>query len=211
MRFPKQFATSGALARTRISAGDSRLLLALISLAGEDNVTEPTTQTELADMAGLSRKSVRACLERLAFHDLVAYESKRGTTTQYTVMPAYQMAPSRAIRVPTYPQANGTPEGAKSGDQMAPLEVPTPKSEPTRVLNTPSGQHQNHPFAVNALRTLRTDRKLPLSPEELMRYAYRLGNGDPWDGYLRIKQATEANLTGAKNLAAVIRSRLDAA
>jgi len=83
---------------------------------------------------------------------------------------------------------------------------------PTRVLNSPTGtNHQNEPFARSALTTLRADRRLPLSIDELLARAYNLGKGDPWDGYLRIKQSTEAALTGARDPAAVLRARLDAA
>ncbi len=124
MRFPKQFVSSGALAKAHLSAGDLRVLVVLITLAGEDHVAA-VTQTALADSAGLSRKSTRAAIERLTSQHLLRHESNRGRQTEYIVMPEFQMAPSRAIRVPTSPQANGTPEGANSSTQMAPPEVPT--------------------------------------------------------------------------------------
>ena len=39
--------------------------------------------------------------------------------------------------------------------------------------------------------------------------AYRLGNGDPWDGYLKIKTRTEHGFDGAATPAAVLAKRLD--
>ncbi len=124
MRFPKQFVNSGALANAHLTAGDLRLLIVLITMAGEDHVA-PATQTALADNAGLSRKSIRASIDRLTKQHLLQHKSNRGRLTEYTVLPEYRMAPPRAIRVPTYSQANGTSGGANFDAQMAPPEVPT--------------------------------------------------------------------------------------
>lgn len=134
MRFPKPFVTNGALARAQLAGGDLRVMFVLITLAGEDSIVSGVTQTELADQAGLSRKSTRVALERLSSQHLVKYDSSRGKAAEYRVLPEYftptpppKLAPTRAIRVPTYPQVNGTSEGANSGDNLAPLTVPTPK------------------------------------------------------------------------------------
>ncbi len=43
---------------------------------------------------------------------------------------------------------------------------------------------------------------------DLLPEAYRIGHGDPWDGYLKIKAVTEQPITGANNPAAVLRKRL---
>ncbi len=126
MRFPKQFVNSGALAKAHLTAGDLRLLIVLISMAGEDHVAS-AKQIDLAESAGLSRKSTREAINRLTKQHLLNHESNRGRLTEYTVLPEYQMAPAPAIRVPFHPQANGTSEGAKSGTEMAPLEVPSPR------------------------------------------------------------------------------------
>lgn len=220
MRFPKQFITSGALARSALSAGDLRVLLVLIAVAGEDSVVV-ATQTEIADMAGLSRKSIRAALARLVEQGLVGHESRQGMRTDYTVLPSYKapqlgtsegakdLAPSRAKWVPSYPQELGTPEGAKSDGNLAPLKVPTPKSDLTRVRNSPTGT--SHPFEQNAiakLERLRKDRHFTIPIPELLTTAYRLGNGDPWEGTQYIDQATAAAATGARDINAIMRHRI---
>lgn len=71
--------------------------------------------------------------------------------------------------------------------------------------------HKNEPNARSALGKLRAERSLPLSETELLDFAYSIGNGNPWDGYLSIKHATETPITGANNPAAVLRRRLTAA
>ena len=43
---------------------------------------------------------------------------------------------------------------------------------------------------------------------KLLPEAYRIGNGNPWDGYLEIKAATEKPISGARDLAAVLRKRI---
>ena len=44
---------------------------------------------------------------------------------------------------------------------------------------------------------------------ELLDLAYRVGrDGDPWDGYLRLKPALTTSLDGARAPLAVLRSRL---
>ncbi len=211
MRFPKQFVTSGAMARARdLTGGDLRVLLALIVTAGDDAVASPT-QSELSGMTGLGRRFVRDRLEHLHNAGYIEAQSGRGKTATYTLKlagpPAIQMAPiqdnSTDLKL-AGPPAISDPKLA--GPPAISVEAPT------RVLNSPTGtNHQNEPFARSALTTLRTERRLPLSIDELLTRAYTLGNGDPWDGYLRIKQATEAALTGARDAAAVLRARLDAA
>ena len=209
MRFPKQFVTSGAMARARdLTGGDLRVLLALIVTAGDDAVASPT-QSELSGITGLGRRFVRDRLEHLHNAGYIEAQSGRGKTATYTLKlagpPAIQMAPiqdnSKDLKL-AVPPAISDPK----------LAVPPAISveAPTRVLNSPTGtNHQNEPFARNALTTLRTDRHLPLSIDELLHHAYRLGNGDPWAGYLEIKIRTEASFTGARNLTAVIRKRLE--
>lgn len=134
MRFPKQFVNSGALANAHLTAGDLRLLIVLITMAGEDHIAS-AKQIDLAESAGISRKSIREAVNRLTKQHLLKHDSNRGRLTEYTVLPEYQMAPAPAIRVPFSPQANGTPEGAKSGTQMAPLKVPSPRgNQPSNLL-----------------------------------------------------------------------------
>lgn len=71
--------------------------------------------------------------------------------------------------------------------------------------------HRNEPNARDALTTLRRERALPMDLDGLMIHAYRLGEGDPWAGYMRIKHATTAAFTTATNPAAALRARLETA
>lgn len=203
MRGMKRFIETGGL--IGLIGSDLRVLMVLVALADEDHRVA-ATQVQIADLAGVSRKTARAALDRLIQQCVVSHSSRRGKQTDYTVLPSYapvrngtpegakRMAPSRAKWVPSYPQDLGTSEGAKSGEQMAPPEVPSPKGNPSRVLSVPSGPHPHHSFAVSALTTLIAERSLGLDIDELLRHAYRLGNGDPWNGYLSIKNATEEAL-----------------
>lgn len=106
----------------------------------------------------------------------------------------------------------GTVSGRK-GDgerpQSGTVSVP-PRTDKDRRGRS-SVSHNNEPNAISALGRLRAERSLPLSESELLDFAYSLGGGDPWAGYLQIKQATESPITGANNPAAVLRRRLMAA
>jgi DNA-binding transcriptional ArsR family regulator len=75
----------------------------------------------------------------------------------------------------------------------------------------PIGNHDNEGNARRALDTLRRERSLPMHVKELVRIAYKLGNGDPWAGYLQIKQRTDADIRGARDPEAVLRARLSKA
>jgi len=55
---------------------------------------------------------------------------------------------------------------------------------------------------------LRVERHLEMPVEELLDWAYRLGSGDPWAGYLGIKEVTGEGLAGVRDQSAVIRHRL---
>jgi hypothetical protein len=47
-----------------------------------------------------------------------------------------------------------------------------------------------------------------LTVTELVRVAYRVGEGDPWAGYLEIKPKLVAEYPNARDVAAVVRSEL---
>ncbi|MFV9424930.1 hypothetical protein [Microbacterium sp. S1037] len=69
----------------------------------------------------------------------------------------------------------------------------------------------SHPHEKNALPSLKRaceDARLQISAEELLPDAYRIGNGDPWVGYLEIKAAIDQGFAGARNPVAVLRKRL---
>lgn len=209
MRFPKQFVLSGALARARdLTGSDIRVLLALIVIA-DDAGAVTASQKDLGDLTGLGRRSLRRVLDSLEEKGLHHAETGQGRAGTYRLnlarLGAKNLAPARE----KLPEINMAPERAKFTRNMAPERAKFVET-PTRVLNSPTGtNHQNEPFARNALTTLRTDRHLPLSIDELLHHAYRLGGGDPWTGYLEIKIRTEASFTGARDLTAVIRKRLE--
>lgn len=75
----------------------------------------------------------------------------------------------------------------------------------------PIGNHPNESHARRALDTLRRERSLPMHVKELLRIAYKLGDNDPWAGYLQIKQRTDADIRGARDPEAVLRARLEKA
>lgn len=65
-------------------------------------------------------------------------------------------------------------------------------------------EHEHEPNARSALAKLRTD--LPL--DELLTFAYRIGDGDPWQGYLRVKEISNKPRHWANNPAAALRKDL---
>ena len=56
--------------------------------------------------------------------------------------------------------------------------------------------------------TLIAERRLPANEDELLEVAYRIGSGDPWSGYMRIKFITEAPFDGARDPRRVLMARL---
>lgn len=209
MRFPKAFIEKGGLADAKnISGGDLRVWLVLWAHA-DDLGHVNMSQAQIADLAGIFRSTARDSIDRLVEYGWVERQSKRGQRATYKVgrptghklagQPAnfdFHNLPNMAAPPANYDQKLAGPP-AKSYSQ--------PRAHATDV--TPQDHLERS--ARSALTTLRRERTLPLSLDELMTHARALGeNGNPWDGYLRIKQATEAALTGAMNPAAVLRARL---
>ncbi|MEO2132752.1 hypothetical protein [Microbacterium sp.] len=114
------------------------------------------------------------------------------------------------------PEAStGHLEGAVKNSEQSTLKVSTghPEGLNGAPSDSPRGvqEHYEHPHEPNAHRALITiirERSLPLPIDELMEHAYRLGAGDPWAGYQRIKVITAGSFSWADDPAAVIRSRL---
>lgn len=84
-------------------------------------------------------------------------------------------------------------------EELDPVDLdPTP--------TTGAGDHPHEPNARRALAALATG----VETDELLSIAYPAGNGDPWDGYLRIKTECESlNAPGIRNRSAVLRKRLN--
>ncbi len=97
--------------------------------------------------------------------------------------------------------------GGRSAVGMADAQRP-PEEEKGRKRKRQA--HPHEPNAVRSLTALVTGRHLPIGTDELLSEAYRIGDGDPWNGYLSIKAITEAPITGARDPAAALRARLRA-
>jgi len=209
MRFPKSFVTSGALADMReLTGGDLRVMWLIIALAPADGRIT-LTQTELQDGVGLSRAAIQDSVVRLNELGLITHESVRGRPTTYTVTP--KLSSTAVIQMSDSP---GNSETAQPGEMSSTAVISTPDMSSRAVNPLERPARGQHPYEENARRSLtriKRERHLPLSVDELMRYAYQLGEGDPWEGYKHVSQRTEAKLDGSRNLAAVIRARLEAA
>lgn len=117
-----------------------------------------------------------------------------------------------------------TPGGTHSpsrGDTQSPYpedpEVKTPlpptvhsptdqRPDDTRREGWP--QHIHEPNALAALARVVDAGHLPADPDELLVHAYRLGDGDPWVGFQRLKPSLEGSLDGARNPRAVLLARI---
>jgi len=93
---------------------------------------------------------------------------------------------------------------------------PAPSARRSRALTTPAGpegtdghpEHPHHPNAARVCARLHRARRLPLTPEQLLAWCYRLGGGDPWTGQDVLKQATDRELDTARDPGAALRARL---
>ncbi|MAT18323.1 MAG: hypothetical protein CMF56_07115 [Leifsonia sp.] len=87
---------------------------------------------------------------------------------------------------------------------------PKPSREPSREPSPEprGGAHEHEPNARRAIATLIAERRLPANEDELLEVAYRIGSGDPWSGYMRIKFITEAPFDGARDPRRVLMARL---
>lgn len=96
----------------------------------------------------------------------------------------------------------------RSSEATPPLVPPLPY--PPAAPAAPGGgtAHEYEPNTRRALTSLVDSCHLPLGVDELVEHAYRLGRGDPWDGYLEMKDKLVQSLDGARDAAAVLRSRL---
>jgi hypothetical protein len=111
-------------------------------------------------------------------------------------------------------KANGSqPEAGDLPSESSPSESSTsaaraPDRDPPVPAANGGQAHKYEPNARRALATLISERSLPFTPEALLEAAYRVGAGDPWDGYLKVKAATAENFATARDPAAVLRHRL---
>lgn len=106
----------------------------------------------------------------------------------------------RGLETDIWPPSTGTSPGGPAEHGAA--------AEAGAELRDGYPRHEHEMHARAALTELVTEASLPLTATELVRFAYRVGAGNPWDGYLALKPALLATYPGARDLAAVIRSEL---
>jgi hypothetical protein len=158
------------------------------------------TLGDLAAEMGATEKQIRRVMDDLTERGALIREQLKQAgpyDRRYSYSPVITEVPSGAHRVP-------------SG---ADVQVPSGALLPLIKNREEAAGGSSHPFDGNARRALTTlieDRRLPLTLDELMSYAYTLGNGDPWAGYRLINQRTVDAITDARNPAAVLRTRLKA-
>lgn len=203
-----------------IKAPAKPVLVALADAADEAHSCFPSQQT-LASMTGFDERTVRRAIGSLEAIGAISRERRhdsRGRRTSDRFILAVGSA--LAVRATT----------GQSDHRSESPNLPDGESEPTGqsdlgTISEPSENHQlggqsdqwserpvAHVHEENARRALtriRQERSLPLPVRELLRYAYRIGDGDPWDGFKVIDQLTERALVGAANPAAVLRKRLE--
>jgi hypothetical protein len=166
-----------------------------------------------------------------AFHDWTDYnpdaasqkakrdaESKGGTFGNHL-----RWHVKRKVIVPDCEWCN--PSGTRSGGDQVPESGANPpdptRPDPSRgsvgVDPTPRSNrgpdrgigHIHEPNTRRALAALVADGELPLDVDELLAAAYRLGDGDPWAGYMHeVKPRCEQPLAGSRDPARVLRARL---
>ena len=127
----------------------------------------------------------------------------------------YRAARNAVTNTVTNGVSNGdVTAGVSNGAQAIPshskeLTPPTPPQNGRADQDNPPHRHEAN--ALRALTALQVDRSLPLTVNELLVHAYRLGHGDPWQGYLAVKVATNFQLESARNPVLALRARLEAA
>lgn len=93
------------------------------------------------------------------------------------------------------------------GMGIAQTGTPAPPTAPTPARGRERPIHRHEPNARSALARIVSERRLPFDVDELLRVAYVLGHGDPWDGYLAVKAATEASIGDARDPRALLLAR----
>lgn len=216
----------------RLTAAEQLVLLAMACDSFDGQTTRPGYD-KLAAWTGLRRATVVDVLKRLSLPATTADGTERpallaraetrggGPATRWRLLldlePARQAYRSEHV------------EPARSADRLPPVDsAAEPEREPVRQParsadrtlaltqgNTPlppkPSEHEHHDRARQALERIAGERWLPLDAAELLRHAYRLGSGDPWEGYRVIREESERTLDGMNDPAAALRARLSKA
>lgn len=196
------------------------VLVALADMADEAHTCFPS-QARLAHMTGFDQRTVRRAIAQLEAVELIRRERRhdgRGYRTSDRFVLAFEARLAdtlptghRAHRADS-PDLADTQSGPSGHSDLVTIREPSENHQQagakTKRTDRPVA-HRHEPNTRAALETLQAERGLPLTVDELVRWAYTLGGGDPWEGYrFGIKPQTEHSLAGADDPAAVLRSRL---
>ena len=206
-----------------------RVLVGLVQYADTDAEAWPSAERLSGDLSGLSRRDVRNALEALAASGLIAAVTtpQRGRSVRWRLNHDLAGSPAKSSRLPDLNLAGSpaTPATANLAGELAgelagspatnrreeknPPRVGEPPAERTVATAVDDSQAAapRHPHEANAASAL-ASLKVPLDSDELLREAYRIGAGDPWAGYLRIKHVAQQDLSGVRDPASVLRSRV---
>lgn len=212
-----------------------RVLVGLVQYADTDAQAWPSAERLSGDLSGLSRRDVRNALEALAASGLITPVSapQRGRSVRWRLNHDLAGSPAKSPRLPDLNLA-GSPANPATANvagelagQLAGELAGSPAANRREEKNPPSAGAQSaaqmvattaddspaaaprHPHEANAASAL-ASLKVPLDSDELLREAYRVGAGDPWAGYLRIKHVAQQDLSAVRDPASVLRSRVRA-
>lgn len=229
---PKRIVTGGpravlALLADRANPDGTAAWPTQDDLARTLEVTERSIRRYLVELetAGLIRRGDQRYVSHIrpdrrpVVWDLVMDGPPTSPRGDRSVTPSPVDNPPRGDRsVPPFPPPRGDSHGShggtgavRHGGTASVLENSPLPSRTVPRAHAREGGRVAHPFEANARRalaTLRVERALPLDVDELIELAYGVGDGDPWAGYLEVKQASTSDLETARNVEAVLRSRL---
>lgn len=212
------------------ATGSAKVVLIGIANHEGDGGSWPSVAT-LAKYANVDPRRVQAALTKLEILGEIRRDRQAGGTAatsdhrrpnlyHFLLRCPSECDHSMNHRVRVTKTSPGDENVTGTGDENVTLTVhvnPTTTNDPapphvSKVAISAGGgraiAHKDEPNARRSLERLRTERRLPLSIEELLAHAYRLGAGNPWSGYLEVKQATSDSFEGVRDPAAVCRARL---
>jgi hypothetical protein len=195
-----------------------RLLLMVLACDAFDVESAPGYEN-LAAWTGLQRSSVVGLVARLCLpSEWRPALIERSETTRGGRRTAYRLLIHNRSTGPTGPDDENR-SAYRSGNRSAYRSTsPTGnRSVPPATPYSPSPSpdrggwpvHKNEVNARRAISTIIRDNRLPISVEDVLTHAYRVGGGNPWDGYKILRPGLEASLNGARDRAGVLRSRLE--
>ncbi|MCB2175601.1 MAG: hypothetical protein KQH57_07310 [Actinomycetales bacterium] len=212
----------------RLTDAEWRVLMVL-ACDSYDGETAAPGMDNLVAWTGKARSSVAAAMAHLTVsteHRPALLEraiaSQGRNRTEWRLILPEPSASDRTVAIPLNRPATVRQPSASDRTVNRPATVrsgpDTPSSPedpfPPAARPAPGGgaqhdPHQHEPNARAALERLAAERALPVSVDELLEAAYRLGSGDPWEGYRdHVKPATEGSLDGTRDPGAVLRARL---